>query len=389
MQFEFFVPTRILFGEGTVDELSSRPLPGRRALLVISGGRSAKASGAFDKVYAALNAAGSPPVVYDKVGANPTLACVNEGARIARENGCDFVTALGGGSVMDAAKAIALTAANGENYWDFVSAGTGGGRAITNAPLPLVAITTTAGTGSEADATAVVTNPATGEKIGFVHPGMFPVLSVVDSSLTKGVPPALTAYQGFDALFHATECYVSNKANKMSDMLALTSAGYVSKYLARAVKDGADEEARDGMSFANMLSGMVMTLSGCTSKHGMEHAMSALSPSLPHGAGLIMLAPAYYGHMIEAHVCDDRFCALAKAMGKENCQGPSDFISVLKKLMSDCGVGGLKMSEYDISPSDFPSLADNAMSSMKRVFLNDRLPLSREDVIEIYKKSYR
>lgn len=144
MQFEFFVPTRILFGEGTVDELSSRPLPGRRALLVISGGRSAKASGAFDKVYAALNAAGSPPVVYDKVGANPTLACVNEGARIARENGCDFVTALGGGSVMDAAKAIALTAANGENYWDFVSAGTGGGRAITNAPLPLVAITTTA-----------------------------------------------------------------------------------------------------------------------------------------------------------------------------------------------------------------------------------------------------
>lgn len=389
MQFEFFVPTRILFGGGTVDELSSRPLPGRRALLVISGGRSAKASGAFDKVYAALNAAGSPPVVYDKVGANPTLACVNEGARIARENGCDFVTALGGGSVMDAAKAIALTAANGENYWDFVSAGTGGGRAITNSPLPLVAITTTAGTGSEADATAVVTNPATGEKIGFVHPGMFPVLSVVDSSLTKGVPPALTAYQGFDALFHATECYVSNKANKMSDMLALTSAGYVSKYLARAVKDGADEEARDGMSFANMLSGMVMTLSGCTSKHGMEHAMSALSPSLPHGAGLIMLAPAYYAHMIEAYVCDDRFCALAKAMGKENCQSPSDFISVLKKLMSDCGVGGLKMSEYGISPSDFPSLADNAMSSMKRVFLNDRLPLSREDVIEIYKKSYR
>ena len=81
MKFEFFVPTRILFGEGTVDELSSRPMPGRRALLVISGGRSAKASGAFDKVYAALNAAGSPPVVYDKVGANPTLACVNEGAR--------------------------------------------------------------------------------------------------------------------------------------------------------------------------------------------------------------------------------------------------------------------------------------------------------------------
>ena len=389
MQFEFFVPTRILFGEGTVDELSSRPLPGRRALLVISGGRSAKASGAFDKVYAALNAAGSHPVVYDKVGANPTLACVNEGARIARENGCDFVTALGGGSVMDAAKAIALTAANGENYWDFVSAGTGGGRAITNAPLPLVAITTTAGTGSEADATAVVTNPATGEKIGFVHPGMFPVLSVVDSSLTKGVPPALTAYQGFDALFHATECYVSNKANKMSDMLALTSAGYVSKYLARAVKDGADEEARDGMSFANMLSGMVMTLSGCTSKHGMEHAMSALSPRLAHGAGLIMLAPSYYEHMLSVHACDERFVSLARAMGCGGAGSPYDFVDALKKLMRECGVEGLKMSDYGIQPKDFAAMAENAMTSMKRVFSNDRVPLTKDDVIAIYSRAYR
>lgn len=389
MQFEFYVPTRILFGEGATDELSTRALPGSHALLVISGGRSAKASGAFDKVYAALNAAGSAPTVYDGVGANPTLACVNEGARIARENGCDFVVALGGGSVMDAAKAIALTAANGENYWDFVSAGTGGGRAITNPPLPIVAITTTAGTGSEADATAVVTNPDTGEKIGFVHPGMFPMLSVVDSALTAGVPPMLTAYQGFDALFHATECYISNKANKMSDMLALTSVGYVSRYLARAVSNGSDREARDGMSFANMLSGMVMTLSGCTSKHGMEHAMSAHSPSLPHGAGLIMLAPAYYARMIELHACDGRFIDLAKALGAENAATPSDFISGLEKLMASCGVAGLKMSDYGISPSDFPSLADNAMSSMKRVFLNDRVPLSRRDVIEIYEKSYR
>ena len=389
MQFEFFVPTRIVFGEGTLSELNGRRMPGRKALIVMSNGNSARSSGAFARTLTALSASGETPAVYAGIGANPSLEEVNAGAALARREGCDYVVALGGGSVLDAAKAIALTAPNGENYWDFVAAGTGGGRPLGYAPLPIVAITTTAGTGSEADATAVVTNPATGEKIGFVHPGMFPVLSIVDSTLTYGVPPALTAYQGFDALFHATECYVSNKANKMSEMLSLTSVRYVSEYLARAVKNGADAEARDGMSFANTLSGMVMTLSGCTSKHGMEHAMSAFNPALPHGAGLIMLAPAYYGYMIERHVCDGRFVTLARAMGVEGAKEPRDFLKALSALMQACGVDDLKMSEYGISPENFEELAENAMNSMKRVFLNDRLPLKKEDVIAIYARSYR
>lgn len=388
MQFEFSVPTRIIFGEGTLSELEKRPLPGSKALLVISNGSSAKRSGALDKVLTALRSGGRSPCIYNGIGANPTLGEVNAGARLARREGCDFVVALGGGSVMDAAKAIALTAANGDNYWDFVAAGTGGGRPVSRMPLPIVAITTTAGTGSEADGTAVVTNPDTGEKIGFVHPGMFPVLSIVDSTLTLGVPPALTAYQGFDALFHATECYVSAKANKMSDMFALTSVEYCAKYLDRAVNCGADREARDGMSFANMLSGMVMTLSGCTSKHGMEHAMSALAPNLPHGAGLIMIAPAYYGHLLDIHACDDRFMTLAKAMGAEG-NSPRDFLTALSSLMSDCGVDGLRMSDYGISPEHFEPMAENAMTSMKRVFLNDRVSLFKEDVIAIYARSYR
>lgn len=389
MQFEFYVPTRIVFGEGTLSELNNRYMPGRKALLVMSKGGSAVKSGAYDRVYQALSSAGAPPVVYAGIGSNPTLEAVNAGIALARNEHCDYVVALGGGSVMDAAKAIALAAPNGENYWDFVAAGTGGAIPVHFQPLPIVAITTTAGTGSEADCTAVVTNTATGEKIGFLHPGMFPVLSVVDSSLTLGVPPKLTAYQGFDALFHATECFLSNKANKMSDMLALTSAEYASKYLARAVKDGSDREARDGMSFSNMLSGMVMTLSGCTSKHGMEHAMSAFNPALPHGAGLIMLAPAYYGFMIERHVCDGRFVTLARAMGVEGAKEPRDFLKALSALMQACGVDDLKMSEYGISPENFEELAENAMTSMKRVFLNDRLPLKKEDVIAIYARSYR
>ena len=143
------------------------------------------------------------------------------------------------------------------------------------------------------------------------------------------------------------------------------------------------------MSFANTISGMVMTLSGCTSKHGMEHAMSAKCPSLAHGAGLIMLAPAYYEHMIERHVCDDRFIAMARAMGAEGDVQPCDFLTKLCALIKECGADNLKMSDYGIRPEDFPSLAENAMSSMKRVFLNDRVPLTKEDVIAIYSKSYK
>ena len=388
MQFKFSVPTQIIFGEGSLSELSSQKLPGSRALLVLSRGGSARRIGAFDKVYSALNSCGEPPVVYEGIGANPSLEQINEGARIAREGGCDFVVALGGGSVMDAAKAISVLAPNGENYWDFVTAGTGGGLPIKNRALPVVAITTTAGTGSEADATAVVTNPETGEKIGFVHPQMFPVLSIIDSTLTYGVPAMLTAYQGFDALFHAVECYISAKANKMSDMLALTSMEYVGKFLARAVKDGSDAEARDGMSFANMLSGMVMTLSGCTANHGMEHAMSAFNPALPHGAGLIMLATAYFSRELAAGVEEERFVRMARAMGYPAKTG-EDFLAALQSLMTECGVDGLKMSDYGITPHNFPALADKAMSSMARVFANERVPMSREEVIEVYQKSYR
>ena len=186
-----------------------------------------------------------------------------------------------------------------------------------------------------------------------------------------------------------TECIRRCPRQARLPWYALTSAEYASKYLARAVKDGSDREARDGMSFSNMLSGMVMTLSGCTSKHGMEHAMSAFNPALPHGAGLIMLAPAYYGFMIERHVCDGRFVTLARAMGVEGAKEPRDFLKALSALMQACGVDDLKMSEYGISPENFEELAENAMNSMKRVFLNDRLPLKKEDVIAIYARSYR
>lgn len=147
-----------------------------------------------------------------------------------------------------------------------------------NEPLPVIAITTTAGTGSEVDQWGVVSNEETDEKIGFGgYDSLFPQIAIVDPQLMKSVPAEFTAYQGFDALFHSVECYISAAANLMSDMYALTAIENIGAYLARAVKDGSDMEAREHVAFANTLSGVVMTISSCTSEHSMEHAHERIS----------------------------------------------------------------------------------------------------------------
>lgn len=390
MNFQMYVPTRILFGSGQLANLHAQKLPGKKALLVISSGTSVRTNGALARTEEQLKLAGVETVLFDRIMANPLKSTVMEGAACARENGCDFLVALGGGSVMDASKAIAAMATNDGDLWDYVSGGTGKGKALTCEPLPLVAITTTAGTGSEVDQYGVISNEETKEKIGFGGPdSLFPQLAVVDPELMVSVPPVFTAYQGFDALFHSVECYIAAPANLMSDMYALTAIENIGAYLARAVKDGSDLEAREHVAFANTLSGVVMTLSGCTSEHSMEHAMSAYHHQLPHGAGLIMISKAYFTHFIEQHACDQRFVRMALALGKRDAKEPMDFIEALAELQEQCGVGNLKMSDYGIRPEEFMTLAQNARTTMGGLFACDRVPLSDQECAGIFEKSYR
>jgi len=390
MTYQFFVPTRTLFGAGVLNDLHKQTMPGKKALVVISNGKSMKATGTLARLLQQLNEAAVETVVFDKVEANPLRSTVMAGADCAKANGCDFVVALGGGSVMDAAKAIAAMAVNDGDIWDYINGGTGGGKTLANKALPLICVTTTAGTGSEADQWGVITNDATNEKIGFGgYDFLFPVLSVIDPELMVSVPPTFTAYQGFDALFHSTECYISKFHNLMGDMLALTAIENVGKYLARAVKNGSDLEAREGMAFANNLSGQVMTVSCCTSEHSMEHAMSAYHQQLPHGAGLIMLSAAYYQHFVDCHACDERFITMAKALGKKDSSTAQDFITALVQLQKDCGVDDLKMSAYGIKESELENLAHNARATMGGLFAADPKELTDADCTEIYRKAYK
>lgn len=389
-QFNMYVPTRFIFGKGRLNELHWQQLPGKRAMVAISSGNSVRKNGALDRTLEQLKQAGLEAAVFSGIGANPTKTAVMEGAKFARDNGCDFIVALGGGSVMDASKAIAMMATNDGDLWDYVGGKTGKELPLQNDPLPIVCITTTAGTGSEADQWGVVTNEETNEKIGVGgYDSTFPVLSVIDPELMLSVPPKFTAYQGFDALFHATESYISAFASAMSDMYALTAIEHVGRYLARGVKDGSDLEAREGMAFANTLSGVVMTVSVTTAEHSLEHAMSAYHPELPHGAGLIMISKAFHGFFIEKYACDERFVRMAQALGMKDAAKPQDFLTALTKLLEDCGVADLKMSDYGITPDEFDKIATNARETMGGLFAANPCEMTHEDCVEILKKSYR
>ena len=387
--YDMYVPTHVLFGAGMLDKLSEQPMPGKKALVVISNGKSARANGYLDRTEAQLRQAGVEWTVFNGVEANPTVANVNAGAAAARESGADFIVALGGGSVMDCSKGIATMATNPGELWDYVPIGSGKGSPITVKPLPIIAITTTAGTGSETDNSGVITKEDTNEKAFIGHPSLFPVIAIVDPELMVSVPARFSAFQGFDALFHSVEGYIAKGANLMSDMYALTAVENIAKYLPRAISDGSDIEARTRVAWANTLSGVVMCLTLITSEHGMEHALSAYHPNLPHGAGLIMISKAYYSYFVKNHGCDDRFIRLAQAMGMPEADKPEDFITALVSLQEACGVADLRMSDYGITRDECEKFMRNSREVMGIMYTSDRIAMSDADIVEVFEQSFK
>lgn len=377
--FVNFVPTKLYFGAGQLDRLGTIPLPGKKALIVITSGKSMRSSGTLDRVVKLLAGNHADCAVYDRVQANPTKKQVMDGAAFARREACDFVIGLGGGSPIDASKAIAVMAANPGDYWDYVSGGTGKARPMPNPPLPIVAVTTTAGTGTEVDPWSVITNGT--EKIGLGSEFTFPKIAIVDPELTLSVPPRLTAFQGFDALFHAAECYLANCATPISELYCLRSVELLFKSLPAAVRDGGDLAARTDVALANTLSGMAESTSCCTSEHSLAHAIGGVHPNVPHGAALIMISKAWYGFFSPR--VPERFAALADAAGRR------DFTVALDQLRRDCGVDQLRMSDYGIRREDLSDINRNAWETMGALFDLDRVKLCEAESLGILEDSYR
>ena len=382
--FSFYMPTRLFFGPGSVKKLTRARLPEGRGL-IITGGTSTTRLGYVAKVADALAEAGHETIVYNKVQPNPTIEGVRECAALCRAENIAFVVGLGGGSSIDTAKAVAIMATNEGDWWDYIHGGTGGGKRIAKAGLPIVAIPTTAGTGTEADPFTVITNGE--EKIGGGGEKCFPTISIVDPDFMMTVPPHLTAYQGFDAFFHAAEGYIATTASPISEMFSLKAIELIGRSLATAVHEGGNADARADVALANTLAGFVETLSSCTGEHAIEHALSAFHPALPHGAGLIMISKAYWSRFFESS--GDKLVNIARALGHKDAQKPEDFIAALADLQKRCNVSELRLSGYGVRPEDFGKIADNAIGTMGGLFRVDPRPLSREDMIGILEESYQ
>lgn len=389
MNFNFNNPTNLFFGRGFLNKLGNLPMPGKKAMVLISNGKSTKENGYLDRTLEQLQKAGVETALFDKIMENPIKDVIMEGAAFARENQCDFIVALGGGAVIDASAAIAAMATNKGDLWDYVFGGTGKCKPLEKKGLPIVAIATTSGTGSEMNGFGVISNLETKEKIGFGDPGLIPVIAVVDPELMTTVPAKYTAYQGFDALFHNTEVMMSKGVNILSETIALSAIESIAKYLPRAVRDGKDIEAREHIAYGSTLAGVTMQLTSTTAQHSMEHSMSAYHHNLPHGAGLIMISKAFAEFFIEKHACDGQFIKMARAMGVENADKPEDFITALVKLQEACGVADLKMSDFGFTPDEAMTLAKGARSMQGGLFEANPCEMTDEDCAGIFEKSYR
>lgn len=387
MNFSFFAPCQILFGSGVLEQLSTQRLPGKKALVVISCGKSVRNNGSLDTLLAQLAQAGVEAVLFDKVAANPILETIDAGGALCREQGCDFIVALGGGSVIDSGKMIALLATNGDSIWDYVQTGTGGKQPIVNDPLPIVSITTTAGTGSEVNAGASFTRTETNEKIALKDPRLIPTLAVIDPALAYSLPPTFTAYQGWDALTHGMEYLLNKTSHALCDIAAAQAVSYAGHALVEAVNTGS-QDAREKMALASCLAGFAIGQGGTSSQHALECAISAIYPALPHGAGLIILSRAYFTMLIDRHVCDSIFIRLAKLLGAESADTPYAFLEAIASIQHQCGVDSLKLRDYGVDKARFGEIVANARISMGGSFALDRYEFTDADCLQILENSY-
>jgi len=384
--FTFDMPTRVLFGPGQLNHLRNEALPGRKALIVTSGGQSTKKYGYLARTEKELELGGAEHELFDEVRSNPTRANVMDGAEKAEITGCDFVVALGGGSVMDCAKCIALMMTNEGDIWDYSFSAKGGRKTAGKAAAPIVCITTSAGTGSEVDMASVISCDELHEKTGIFFPSMFPTLSIVDADLMMSVPPEFTAYQGMDAFYHAAESVINTKEHPMGEMFALKAIELVSQNLPRAYRNGNDRDARAGMALANSLAGYYML---CTSQHTMEHVMGSFHPGLVHGAGLIMISHAYFSFFAERKAAEEQMIRMAGAMGVKNPSSGMDFVDAMDRLIAAVGCADLRMSSAGIAKEELKQYPAMVHQVLGGDITADPLPLSDADYLEIYEKAYR
>ena len=372
MRFEFATATRILFGEGTAASLPDLAHTFGSRPLVVTGASRDRAAALIEALSAETFA----------LAGEPTIELVREGACHIQQTGCDVVISIGGGSVIDAGKAIAALATNGGDPLEFLEV-IGKGRPISRAPLPFIAVPTTAGTGSEVTRNAVLGSPAHGVKASLRSPLMLPRVAVVDPELTYGLPPEITAFTGLDALTQHIEPYVSARANPLVDALCVEGIRRVGGALRVAYHDGADREARRDMALASLFGGLALANAGLGLVHGFAAPLGG-GWKAPHGALCAALLP--HGMTANAaalrarapqHPSLGRYAVIARLLTGRSDAGVEDGVEWVRTLCADLQIPALRT--WGVTAADLPDVVEKAAkaSSMQA----NPLPLTKEELM--------
>ncbi|SDZ48496.1 Alcohol dehydrogenase, class IV [Evansella caseinilytica] len=376
----FTVPSTNLMGRGCLGDVGPfiQEFGFKKALVVTD--RFLNSSGIVQKVLDILRDADVAFVIYDEVKPNPTTKNVHDGVAVYKDNGCDFIVSIGGGSPQDAAKGIGIIVTNGGHISDYEGVGKSQHKSV-----PLVAVNTTAGTSAEYTINYVITDEEREVKMVMVDRNSLVTLSVNDPELMTGKPAALTAATGMDALTHAIEAIVTPGAYTVTDATALASVEIIFNYLPRAVRDGNDIEAREQMVYAMFLTGIAFNNAGLGYVHAMAHQLGGVY-DLPHGVCNAMLLPIVERENAKRN--PEKFRAIAKAIGietadKTDAQCANEVIEAIKGLAKEVGIPE-KLSDLGVAEVDLDKLAENSMKDACAPG-NPFIP-TKEEVIEMFKE---
>lgn len=374
--FTYYLPVNIIFGCGQAARVGELTAPYGKKALIVTGRSSAKKSGLYDRVRDALEAAGVDSVLFDQVTQNPLTTTVEAGAKMAVENGCDVVVAIGGGSIMDCAKGIAFLAVNDGDINDYIF-----NRKQSDKALPLILIPTTCGTGSEGNGFAVLTNPENGDKKSLRCNAIIAKASIVDPECMMTMPKKILASVGFDALCHCIEAYTSKIAQPFTDALSLYAIELLADNLVNLYTDAdTSAEAWEKVTIAATIGGMVINTAGVTLAHGMEHPASGLK-DIVHGHGLAALTPA----VIDASYtgAPEKFARISKLLGGTDAADCGDRVRALLKQLDMT----LTLGELGLAETDIPWMAENCMKVSAASVANNPVVFTQQQIAEIYRKA--
>jgi alcohol dehydrogenase len=377
--FGFFIPSVTLMGVGAAKEVGPKAaeLGAKKAMIVTDAGLAKL--GVADKIAGYLNASGVQTVIYDGAEPNPTDKNVAGGVKVFKDNGCDFIISLGGGSSHDCGKGVGLVCAGGGNIRDYE-----GVNKSTVPLIPLISINTTAGTASEMTRFCIITNTDTKVKMAIVDWRVTPLVAIDDPVLMVGKPPALTAATGMDALTHAIEAYVSTIATPITDACAEKAIRLIAEWLRPAVALGSNIEARDRMCYAQFLAGMAFNNASLGHVHAMAHQLGGFY-NLPHGFCNAILLPCVCDYNLIA--CPQRFADIADFMGVPTAgmsvtEAGAAGIAAIRELSASIGIPK-GLAELNVKEQDLKTMAENAMKDACG-FTNPR-KATLDDIINIFK----